>query len=77
MPALTATPPGALPVPLLPRLAVSYAWAQAHRNEVELDKNGEQAGRYLYPVEHGQPRSAGVDYAARQKLAAVRAKVLR
>lgn len=45
------------------------AWAEAHRIEVELDKAEAQRGKYLHPLEHGQPESAGVDFAVRQRLA--------
>jgi hypothetical protein len=46
------------------------AWANANRIEVELDKTGDQRGRYLHPVAHGQPLSAGVAYPLRQAFAA-------
>lgn len=36
------------------------AWAEAHRIEVELEKTSDQKGRYLHPLEHGQPASKGV-----------------
>jgi hypothetical protein len=48
------------------------AWAEANRIEVELDKTRDQKGRYLHPVEHGQPASRGVDYPMQQSLAAAR-----
>ena len=46
------------------------AWADAHRVEVEIAKTGDEAGMYLHPAEHGQPDSAGVNYADRQRAAA-------
>jgi len=33
------------------------AYADAHRIEVEVDKTGADKGKYLHPVEHGQPAS--------------------
>jgi hypothetical protein len=48
------------------------AWAEANRIEVELDKQGEQRGRYLHPIEHGQARTRGVDYPMQQHLADMR-----
>ncbi|MGH2456393.1 MAG: hypothetical protein ACRDHD_09070, partial [Candidatus Limnocylindria bacterium] len=44
------------------------AWAEAHRITVELDKPAAERGSYLHPLEHGQPASAGVDYADRERL---------
>ena len=38
------------------------AYATAHPLEVESRKTGREAGRYLTPLEHGQPASLGVDY---------------
>lgn len=35
------------------------AYAQANPIEVELDKTGNDRGRYLHPLEHGQPASIG------------------
>jgi hypothetical protein len=49
------------------------AWANANRIEVEADKSGEQRGRYLHPVEHGQPRTMGVDHPMQAQLEAERA----
>jgi trimeric autotransporter adhesin len=48
------------------------AWANANRIQVELDKPAAQQGQYLHPVEHGQPRSKGVDYPMQQRLEAAR-----
>jgi hypothetical protein len=48
------------------------AFANANRIEVELEKAGAQRGQYLHPVEHGQPRSKGVDYPMQQRLEAER-----
>jgi hypothetical protein len=50
------------------------AFANANRIEVELEKAGAQRGQYLHPVEHGQPRSKGVDYPMQQRLKAAREK---
>jgi hypothetical protein len=50
------------------------AWAEANRIEVELDKTADQRGRYIHPVENGQPVSNGVDYPVQQRLAAARIK---
>jgi trimeric autotransporter adhesin len=36
------------------------AWAGAHRIAVEETKKGAAKGRYLHPVEHGQPASMGI-----------------
>jgi hypothetical protein len=40
------------------------AWANAHLSEfeVEVDKTDDERGRYLSPVEHGMPASAGLFY---------------
>jgi hypothetical protein len=43
------------------------AYAAAHPLVVEAAKTGREKGRYLNPVEHGQPESAGVDYELRQQ----------
>jgi hypothetical protein len=43
------------------------AYSKAHPLVVEAAKTGREQGRYLNPVEHGQPESAGVDYELRQK----------
>lgn len=51
------------------------AWAEAHRIEVELDKTGDQKGKYLHPVEHGQPASKGVDWEDRQRARTLSARV--
>jgi hypothetical protein len=48
------------------------AWANANRIEVEFDKPAEQRGRYLHPIEHGQPRAMGVDHAMQVHLGAER-----
>jgi hypothetical protein len=48
------------------------AWAEANRIEVELDKTGDQRGRYLHPLEHGQPASRGVGYPMQQANAVAR-----
>jgi hypothetical protein len=41
------------------------AYAEAHPIVVEEDK-GEDRGKYLHPIEHGQPESTGIDYEERQ-----------
>lgn len=38
------------------------AWARAHRMQVEVDKAGEERGKYLTPELYGQPRELGIDY---------------
>ena len=43
------------------------AWANANRIEVEIDKTGSQAGRYIHPEAHGMPASAGVDFERRER----------
>jgi hypothetical protein len=53
-----------------PRTRVSWqvtgirqdAWANAHRIPTEVAKSGDEKGKYLHPVEHGQPASAGIEY---------------
>jgi hypothetical protein len=47
------------------------AYATAHPLVVESAKTGREKGKYLNPLEHGQPASAGVDYELRQGLEAV------
>jgi hypothetical protein len=43
------------------------AYAKAHPLEVESRKTGREKGRYLNPLEHGQPERLGVGYELRQK----------
>jgi len=38
------------------------AWANAHRIEVEMEKQESERGRYLNPEEHDQPATAGMYY---------------
>jgi trimeric autotransporter adhesin len=38
------------------------AWANAHRAEAEVEKPEGQRGKYLNPVEHDQPATAGAYY---------------
>jgi hypothetical protein len=45
------------------------AYAKAHPLIVEAPKTGEEQGKYLNPVEHGQPESDGVTYELRQRAA--------
>ncbi|MCI0581808.1 MAG: hypothetical protein L0227_02760 [Chloroflexi bacterium] len=62
-----------------PRVEVSWqisgvrqdAYAKAHPLVVESAKTGREKGRYLNPLEHGQPASSGVDFELRQRLEAV------
>jgi hypothetical protein len=37
-------------------------WANAHPMEVEVDKPKESRGKYLSPIEHGQPATLGLYY---------------
>jgi trimeric autotransporter adhesin len=46
------------------------AYAKAHPLVVESSKRGQERGRYLNPLEHGQPESKGVGYALRQHASA-------
>jgi hypothetical protein len=43
------------------------AYAKAHPLVVESAKVGKEKGKYLHPVEHGQPESKGVHYELRQR----------
>ncbi len=43
------------------------AYAKAHPLEVESRKSGREKGRFLNPLEHGQPEERGVGYELRQK----------
>jgi hypothetical protein len=43
------------------------AYAMAHPLVVESAKTGREKGRYLNPLEHGQPASKGLDYELRQQ----------
>jgi hypothetical protein len=38
------------------------AWADTHRTEVEVEKPDGERGKYLSPVEYGQPGTAGAYY---------------
>jgi len=38
------------------------AYAEAHRLQVEIDKQGPEQGKYVSPLEHGQPASSGMYY---------------
>lgn len=44
------------------------AYAQNHRIEVEVPKEGKEQGKYLFPEEHNQPESRGVHYEEHQRL---------
>ena len=37
-------------------------YAEAHRIEVEVEKTGEELGKYLHPIEHGMPETMGIHY---------------
>jgi hypothetical protein len=41
------------------------AFANAHRIPLEVEKTGEERGKYLHPSEHGMSESAGIGYEAR------------
>jgi hypothetical protein len=43
------------------------AYATAHPLVVESVKTGKEKGKYLHPVEHGQPERMGVDYELRTR----------
>jgi hypothetical protein len=51
------------------------AWAQANRIPIELDKAADERGRYLHPIEHGQPASKGLDHLMRERIAGSRLKL--
>jgi hypothetical protein len=42
------------------------AFAQAHPIIAEVEKSGDEKGKYLYPVENGQPKSMGIDESRRK-----------
>jgi trimeric autotransporter adhesin len=42
-------------------------YATAHPLQVEQEKQGDDRGNYLYPTEHGQPESKGLDYNKHKK----------
>jgi hypothetical protein len=44
------------------------AYARAHPLITEVAKTGDERGRYLHPVEHGVPKSLGIDEARMAKL---------
>lgn len=50
------------------------AYAEAHRVQVERPKVGVERGRYLHPLEHGQPASRGIEHALRAEARAKAAK---
>ncbi len=43
------------------------AFAEANRIPVEVDKTGDDRGRYLHPEAHGVPETAGIDYEGKQE----------
>jgi|GEM_PF-1061736 len=49
------------------------AFAEAHRIAVEVDKESENQGKYLYPREMSQPETRGIDYIQSQKYRAMNA----
>jgi len=44
------------------------AYAKAHPIVPEVEKTGDERGRYLHPVEHGQPKSMGIDEYRQSKM---------
>jgi hypothetical protein len=54
----------------IPGLEVSWqvtgvrqdAWANAHRIVPEVDKKGDERGKYMHPKELGKPETMGIDY---------------
>jgi hypothetical protein len=59
----------------VPRTEVSWQvtgvrkdpYSEKHRIQVEEEKRGDEKGKYLHPLEHGQPESKGIDYERRQR----------
>lgn len=45
-------------------------FAEHHRIPVEENKTGDDAGKYLYPTEHGKPESIGIDFQEFERLKA-------
>ncbi len=43
-------------------------FAEAHRIEVEVNKTGQERGKYLYAKEYGQPVNMGIEYEEIQKM---------
>jgi hypothetical protein len=43
-------------------------YAKAHPIEVEVQKQGDERGKYLHPTEHGQPESKGIHYEEKQHM---------
>jgi hypothetical protein len=43
-------------------------YANAHRIQVEVDKSAEDKGKYIHPIEYGQPESNGIDYETKQEI---------
>jgi len=43
-------------------------YARNHRIEVEVPKEGKEQGKYLFPEEHNQPESMGIQYEEQQKM---------
>ncbi len=46
------------------------AYANAHRIQVEVEKQGKERGKLLHPVEHGMPAMMGVNYDDQSKMEA-------
>ncbi len=46
------------------------AFAKAHPIIPEVEKTGDERGKYLHPVEHGLPKSLGIDESRRAKMLA-------
>jgi hypothetical protein len=43
-------------------------YAQAHPIQVEVEKSADEQGKYLHPIEYGQPESKGINYSERQEM---------
>ncbi len=60
----------------LPGMKVSWqvtgirqdAYANAHRVKVEVEKVGEERGKYLHPEEYGLPATMGINYEETNRL---------
>ena len=50
------------------------AYSKAHPLVVEASKTGREKGRYLNPIEHGQPASAGAAYELQAQARALAAR---
>lgn len=43
-------------------------YAEAHRIQVEVEKSAGNKGKYIHPLEYGQPESKGLDYETKQEI---------